>query len=118
MAAPHLLLTAPLPSARMRVRRLPNGRIRRGPRRSRRLLASREYRPLLLLALLVLLAPLVLGLAEEPPEPSLDDATVDALMALPPAPAPAGLMTVWKSTSTPSSRGRNGGNIASMAWGV
>ena len=27
------------------------------------------------------------------------DATVDALMALPPAPAPAGLMAVWKSTS-------------------
>ena len=32
------------------------------------------------------------------------DATVDALMALPPAPAPAGLMAVWKSTSTPSTR--------------
>ena len=27
------------------------------------------------------------------------DATVDALMALPPAPAPAGLMAVWKSSS-------------------
>ena len=27
------------------------------------------------------------------------DATVDALMALPPAPAPAGLMAVWRSTS-------------------
>ena len=43
------------------------------------------------------------------------DATVDALMALPPAPAPAGLMAAWKSTSE---LGSNGGNIASMAWGV
>ena len=32
------------------------------------------------------------------------DATVDALMALPPAPAPAGLMAVWKSTSAKQHR--------------
>ena len=44
------------------------------------------------------------------------DATVDALMALPPAPAPAGLMAVRKSTSELGCRGRNGGNIASMVW--